>query len=86
MLGGINLYQYAPNALIWIDLLGLACANDGKGKPHCGKGHNKTIDRIIKIAKKKGAKEIRKNQQQVDFKGNNVAKNRPELQRKTLHY
>ncbi|WP_417903536.1 RHS repeat-associated core domain-containing protein [Chania multitudinisentens] len=25
LLGGINLYQYAPNPLSWIDPLGLSC-------------------------------------------------------------
>ena len=28
LLGGINLYQYAPNALMWIDPWGLSCCSD----------------------------------------------------------
>ena len=27
MLGGLNLYQYAPNGLTWIDPFGLMCSN-----------------------------------------------------------
>ena len=79
-MSGINLYQYAPNGLTWIDPWGLACANDGNGKKHGGEGHNKIIDKIIKDARDKGAKEIRKNQQQVDFNGNKVGTNKPDIQ------
>jgi RHS repeat-associated protein len=32
LLGGFNLYQYAPNGLTWIDPWGLSC--DSKTKPH----------------------------------------------------
>jgi uncharacterized protein RhaS with RHS repeats len=28
--GGINLYQYAPNALSWVEPLGLSCSSDAK--------------------------------------------------------
>ncbi|WP_222102481.1 RHS repeat-associated core domain-containing protein [Gilliamella apicola] len=80
LLGGINLYQYAPNGLTWIDPWGLACANDGKGKKHGGEGHNKIIDKIIKDVRKEGAEEIRKNHQQVDFNGNKVGTNKPDVQ------
>ena len=80
LLGSFNLYQYAPNGLTWIDPWGLACANYGNGKPHGGKGHNKIIDKIIKDARDKGAKEIRKNQQQVDINGNKVGRNKPDVQ------
>jgi RHS repeat-associated protein len=35
LLGGINLYQYAPNPLAWIDPWGWACGGGGKGdKPN----------------------------------------------------
>ncbi|APR38910.1 hypothetical protein BTO02_26365 [Paraburkholderia sp. SOS3] len=27
LLGGFNLYQYAPNPIQWVDPLGLACSN-----------------------------------------------------------
>ena len=30
LMGGINTYQYAPNALGWIDPLGLSCSSDAK--------------------------------------------------------
>ena len=30
--GGLNLYQYAPNALMWIDPFGLSCTTKNKGK------------------------------------------------------
>ncbi|EAZ9274936.1 RHS repeat-associated core domain-containing protein [Salmonella enterica] len=30
--GGINLYQYAPNPISWIDPLGLSCRNDYLGR------------------------------------------------------
>lgn len=29
-MGGLNLYQYAPNALVWVDPWGLACRNSLK--------------------------------------------------------
>ena len=32
LVGGLNLYQYAPNSLIWIDPLGLKC--EGKMQPY----------------------------------------------------
>ena len=32
LVGGLNLYQYAPNSLIWIDPLGLKC--EGKTQPY----------------------------------------------------
>ena len=51
-----------------------------KAKKHGGKGHNKIIDKIIKDARDKDAKEIRKNQQQVDFNGNKVGTNKPDIQ------
>ncbi|WP_202984993.1 RHS repeat domain-containing protein [Gilliamella sp. ESL0250] len=30
LLGGFNLYQYAPNGLTWVDLLGLSCSFNSK--------------------------------------------------------
>ena len=59
---------------------GLAFANESNGKKHGGKGHNKIVDKIIKDARDKGAKEIRKNQQQVDINGNKVGRNKPDVQ------
>lgn len=32
LMGGINLYQYAPNALVWVDPWGLSCSFDSKSK------------------------------------------------------
>ena len=79
-LDGINLYQYAPNGLRWIDPQGLVCANGGNGKQHGDKGHNKTIDKIIKDAEDKGTDQIRKNQHQVDSNGNKLGTNKPDIQ------
>ncbi|OCG76702.1 hypothetical protein A9G44_06690 [Gilliamella sp. Occ4-3] len=81
LLGGFNLYQYAPNGFTWVDPWGwAACPNNGNGKKHGGLAHNNFIDNIIKNAKNLGARNIRKNQRQVDIKGNEVGKNRPDIQ------
>ena len=32
LLGGFNLYQYAPNPLMWVDPFGLSCTTKNKGK------------------------------------------------------
>ncbi len=56
-------------------------ANKGEGKPHGGKEHNAAIDQRIKDEKAEGdAYEFRKDQKQVDFYGNTVGNNRPDLQ------
>ena len=33
LLGGENLYQFAPNAVMWLDVCGLVPANKNKPKP-----------------------------------------------------
>jgi len=40
--GGLNLYQYAPNPLSWIDPLGLSCGHTAKAKEL---GYNKVNER-----------------------------------------
>ena len=55
--------------------------NGGKAKPHGNADHNKAIDdKIVELEKTKKAEEIRKNQVQVDFEGNKVGNNRPDVQ------
>lgn len=53
--------------------------NNGKSKPHGGKTHNTVIDNTIDHLPK-GAKNVRKNQTQVDAKGNKIGNNRPDIQ------
>ena len=53
--------------------------NGGKGGKHGNPDHNKAIDDAIK-ALPDGAYDIRKNQVQVDFNGNRVGNNRPDIQ------
>ena len=55
-------------------------ANEGKAKPHGAFMHNKLIDEFIEQIKTKGATQIRKNQAQVDYAGNTVGYNRPDIQ------
>ena len=55
-------------------------ANGGKGKPHGNSDHNAKIDEKIKSIEAKGGSDIRKNQVQVDFNGNKVGNNRPDVQ------
>ena len=44
LLGGINLYQYAPNALMWIDPWGLSCSpKNAKNKVSRGQGPKEII-------------------------------------------
>ena len=59
--------------------LGMAAPNGGKGRQHGGSVHNKMIDNFIKNLPQ-GAKNIRKNQQQVDINGNSVGSNLPDVQ------
>ena len=55
--------------------------NDGKGPKHGGTKHNSAIDqKVAKLTTDKEVRNIRKNQQQVDVDGNNVGRNRPDLQ------
>ena len=54
--------------------------NDGKGKPHGNSDHNAKIDEKINSVREDGASNIRKNQAQVDVKGNKVGNNRPDVQ------
>lgn len=53
--------------------------NGGKGGKHGNPDHNRAIDDAIK-ALPDGAYDIRKNQVQVDFNGNRVGNNRPDIQ------
>jgi RHS repeat-associated protein len=56
-------------------------ANDGNAKQHGGSKHDSEINKKINELKKiKGNRHFRKNQQQVDADGNNVGKNRPDIQ------
>ena len=56
-------------------------ANGGKGKPHGNSDHNAKIDEKINMLKDdKSVTGIRKNQVQVDFDGNKVGNNRPDVQ------
>ena len=46
--GGINLYQYAPNALGWVDPLGLSkCSSEIKPGPQLPKGIAETFDKEL---------------------------------------
>lgn len=56
-------------------------ANDGVAKPHGNADHNKAIDdKIVELEKSDKVEYIRKNQVQVDFEGNKVGNNRPDVQ------
>ena len=56
-------------------------ANNGVAKPHGGKKHNEAIDnRIGSLKGDPEVSDIRKNQKQVDFEGNTVGNNRPDVQ------
>ncbi len=56
-------------------------ANRGDAKPHGNADHNKAIDDKIKeLNNSRTARDIRKNQTQVDFEGNKVGNNRPDVQ------
>ncbi|CAK7026722.1 MAG: hypothetical protein DELT_02603 [Desulfovibrio sp.] len=80
LLGGMNLYQYAPNPLMWIDPWGWAAANDGVFTSHGGTDHDLAIRNRVAEVKSQGAKNIRVNQQQVDVNGVKVGNNRPDIQ------
>ena len=55
--------------------------NNGYAKQHGGLPHNKKIDALIdKLRKDDQVANIRKNQKQVDIKGNVVGNNRPDIQ------
>ncbi|MBR3513345.1 MAG: RHS repeat-associated core domain-containing protein [Bacteroidaceae bacterium] len=55
--------------------------NGGLAKPHGGKRHNAEIDRYIdNISVDPEVSHIRKNQKQVDFRGQTVGDNRPDIQ------
>ena len=57
LLGGYNLYQYGPNPIIWVDILGLkgACifeiTNNSKGDTYIGKG---PWNRYLSSTRKRG--------------------------------
>ena len=64
-------------------------ANNGVAKPHGGLKHNEAIDnRIESLKGDPGVSDIRKNQKQVDFEGNTVGNNRPDVQynKDGIHY
>lgn len=64
-------------------------ANKGVAKPHGAVDHNDIIDAKVKeLLSTKGVTGIRKNQVQVDAKGNRVGNNRPDLQwdKDGVHY
>ena len=53
----------------------------GIARPHGGEAHNTAIDqRVSEPSSDPSATNVRKNQQQVDMDGNNVGRNRPDLQ------
>ena len=55
--------------------------NGGDAKPHGNADHNKAIDeKIVELKQSGKAEEIRKNQAQVDYDGNKVGNNRPDVQ------
>jgi hypothetical protein len=54
--------------------------NNGDAPQQGSKNHNDALDNRVEELKKSGAKQIRKNQQQVDKDGNKVGKNRPDIQ------
>ncbi|BGE87347.1 hypothetical protein Ms3S1_37830 [Methylosinus sp. 3S-1] len=54
--------------------------NEGDSAPHGAADHNKAIDDKVAEIKAEGARDIRKNQAQVDAEGNKVGSNRPDLQ------
>ena len=59
---------------------GAPMPNNGDGNQHGNEEHDNSIERKLKEIKEQGATDIRKNQAQVDAKGNKVGKNRPDLQ------
>ena len=76
-----TLYGYVEDTNIWLDVLGLfPKPNKGIAPQHGGFGHNERIDKEIANLKLQGAENIRKNQQQVDFFGNVVGRNKPDIQ------
>ena len=87
--GQINLFTYVNDTNVWIDMLGLAQANGGNAPKPGNTGHNKAIDEHIqKLRSNPQVSEIRKNQQLVNYEGNVVGKNRPDIQynRGGIHY
>ena len=87
--GQVNLFTYVKDTNVWIDMLGLAQANGGNAPKHGNTGHNKAIDEHIqKLRSNPQVSEIRKNQQLVNYEGNVVGKNRPDIQynRGGIHY
>ena len=59
---------------------GSPAPNNGDGKKHGNDDHNDAIDKKIEQIKKEGGTDIRKNQQQVNAKGERVGRNRPDVQ------
>lgn len=76
-----TLYGYVQDVNTWLDPLGLSPgANEGNASQHGGAGHNKRIDTDIASLRHQQARDIRKNQQQVDVTGAVVGRNRPDIQ------
>ena len=55
-------------------------ANQGKAPQHGSEEHNVEVDKEVERMKQGDYKDIRKNQTQVDAKGNKVGNNRPDVQ------
>ncbi|AMP99532.1 Rhs family protein [Pedobacter cryoconitis] len=83
--GGGKLYSYVSDTNIYFDVFGLVAPNNLGlgGKVHGGQSHDDFINNQIQDLSNDPLVDplsIRKNQQQVDLVGNNVGKNRPDLQ------
>jgi len=83
-LGGFNVFAYVSDSNGWVDVLGLVAPNNnGISAQHGNSAHNAFIDDIVKDLKSDPTVDqssVRKNQEQVDFNGNKVGSNRPDLQ------
>jgi uncharacterized protein RhaS with RHS repeats len=78
--GNPTLYGYVENTLGVVDVFGLIpIPNMGIGPQHGGVIHNNVITKEIGNLPI-GAQDIRKNQWQVDVKGEVVGRNRPDIQ------
>ena len=82
--GEPNFFAYVSDTNAWVDLLGLVAPNNnGISAQHGNSAHNAFIDDIVKDLKSDPTVDqssVRKNQEQVDFNGNKVGSNRPDLQ------
>ncbi|WP_164997594.1 RHS repeat domain-containing protein [Capnocytophaga sp. oral taxon 878] len=82
--GEPNFFAYVSDTNAWLDVLGLVAPNNnGISAQHGNSAHNAFIDDIVKDLKSDPTVDqssVRKNQEQVDFNGNKVGSNRPDLQ------